>query len=97
MERVSQRKISKKQTRRIDEDYHLVKSIEFIGSEMVLRVDSKQYRFKLQDISYKLLNASKKEREAYRIICSGYGINWPLIDEDLSIDGLIKTYSKNKN
>jgi len=64
---------------------------------MILKVDRKQYRFKLQDISYKLFKANKKEREAYRIICSGYGINWPLIDEDLSIDGLIKTYSKNKN
>lgn len=64
---------------------------------MILKVDNKQYIFKLKDISKKLHNANKKEREAYNVICSGYGISWPLIDEDLSIDGLIKTYNKLSN
>jgi len=29
------------------------------------------------------------ESAAYEISPSGYGIHWPLIDEDLSIDGLL--------
>jgi hypothetical protein len=33
MERISQGKVNKKPLRRIDEDYHFVKSIEFNGNE----------------------------------------------------------------
>jgi hypothetical protein len=36
-----------------------------------------------------LANASETERKKYEISPSGYGIHWPLIDEDLSIDGLL--------
>jgi hypothetical protein len=42
----------------------------------------------------KLYEAEQKEREAFKVICSGYGISWPLIDEDLSVDGIIKSYQK---
>ncbi len=80
----------------MDSDYHMLTSIIFTEDEMMINVDNQRYKFKLKDISKRLLNASKKEREAYRVICSGYGINWPLIDEDLSIDGLIKTYKERK-
>lgn len=72
-------------------DYHKVESVLFIDPNMILKVDGKEYTFKLKNISRKLFNASKNEREAYKVICSGYGISWPLIDEDLSIDGLIKS------
>ena len=34
-------------------------------------------------------NASDIERKIYEISPSGYGIHWPLLDEDLSIDGLL--------
>lgn len=52
-------------------------------------MDGKKYQFKLPDISRKLANAADVEREKYEISPSGYGIHWPLIDEDLSIDGLL--------
>ncbi len=58
---------------------------------MILKVDNEEFNFKLKEISRKLLHATTKEREAYKVICSGYGISWPLIDEDLAIDGLIKS------
>jgi len=45
--------------------------------------------FSLADISKRLLKASDLERAHYRVMASGYGIHWPLIDEDLSIDGLL--------
>jgi hypothetical protein len=41
------------------------------------------------DISKRFSDASTGEREKYEISPAGYGIHWPLIDEDLSIDGLI--------
>jgi hypothetical protein len=36
-----------------------------------------------------LRNATQKQRENFEISPTGYGIHWPDIDEDLSIDGLI--------
>ena len=36
-----------------------------------------------------LLNASEEDRGKYEISPSGYGIHWPALDEDLSIDGLL--------
>ncbi|MBI5346363.1 MAG: DUF2442 domain-containing protein [Chlamydiae bacterium] len=38
----------------------------------------------------KLLNASPKERSYWEICGGGYGIHWPEIDEDLSIEGLLR-------
>jgi len=71
------------------EKYHKVESIDFVKDNLLLRVDGKEYKFLLSDISRRLANASSEKREKYEISASGYGIYWPLIDEDLSIDGLI--------
>lgn len=91
MEKVSQKKIVRKISKSGGADYHVVESLSFKDEKMQLKVDGKVYEFRLKDISDKLLNATKIEREAYKVIASGYGISWPLIDEDLSIDGLIKS------
>jgi hypothetical protein len=69
--------------------YHKVEKIGFVKENLVLRVDGKEYKFRLADISERLARASSNKREKYEISASGYGIHWPLIDEDLSIDGLI--------
>ena len=69
--------------------FHNVEKLAFKGDILTLYVDGKEYQFKLQDISGKLANAPDFEREKYEISPSGYGIHWPLIDEDLSIDGLL--------
>lgn len=68
---------------------HNIKNITFVKDDLILEVDSKEYNFRLIDISQKLADASPEEREKYEISPAGYGIHWPLIDEDLSIDGLI--------
>jgi len=36
-----------------------------------------------------LEKASDEERDNFEISPSGYGIHWPLLDEDISIDGLL--------
>jgi hypothetical protein len=69
--------------------YHEIEKVTFAKGKLILRVDGKEYTFSLADISRKLADASSAEREKYEISPSGYGIYWPLIDEDLSIDGLI--------
>ena len=73
---------------------HNIKKIAFVKEDMILEVDSKEYNFRLVDISKKLADASTEEREKFEISPAGYGIHWPLIDEDLSIDGLIAIKGK---
>ena len=69
--------------------YHKIKKAVFSPDRLILGVDGKGYKFRLVDISRRLADAPSEKREKYEISPSGYGIHWPLIDEDLSIDGLI--------
>ena len=70
-----------------------VQKVAFSIDEMHLEVDGKEFSFQLADISKRLPKASKVERETFKISPSGYGIHWPLLDEDLSIPGLLKKES----
>jgi len=70
--------------------YH-VEGIEFNSNQMILKINGKKFIFKLADISKRLVNESITEREIYEISPFGYGIYWPLIDEDISIPRLLKT------
>ena len=69
--------------------YHILSEIKFYNGKMDISIDKKQYTFELNKISKKLANATKDEIQKYEISPSGYGIHWPLIDEDISIDGLL--------
>lgn len=69
--------------------YHIIEKVEFVTNKMIIKVDGREYTFELSEISEKLDKASKIERETYKVSPSGYGIHWPLLDEDLSIDGLL--------
>jgi hypothetical protein len=44
----------------------------------------------LSEISEKLSNATELERNDFKVTPSGYGIHWRLLDEDLSINGLLR-------
>ena len=37
----------------------------------------------------RLLRASMKERQQFRLIGSGEGIHWELLDEDVSVEGIV--------
>jgi hypothetical protein len=37
-----------------------------------------------------LLHATRRQRDNWRVAGAGYGLHWPDLDEDLSIDGLIR-------
>lgn len=69
--------------------FHSIEKLKFEDKLLVAQIDGKEYRFTLSDISRKLAAASAIEREKYEISPSGYGIHWPMLDEDLSIDGLL--------
>ena len=68
---------------------HDVQMIDFEGERMVLTVDGNTYEVDLPSISTRLANAKDPVRRSYSISPSGYGVHWPQIDEDLTIDGLI--------
>jgi hypothetical protein len=69
--------------------FHIVKEVHFEDDSLCLNIDGKDYSFPLKDHSFSLLNASEIERSHFKISPSGYGIHWPYIDEDISIDGLL--------
>jgi hypothetical protein len=69
--------------------YHQVTGLHFEGDVMILTIDGQEKRFQVSEISPTLQQASEQERNLFEISPSGYGIHWPLLDEDLSIDGLL--------
>lgn len=69
---------------------HQVEQVDFEDNDLVLAVDGKLYHFPLAIISQRLLGATETERKIYQVSPSGYGIHWLIIDEDLSIDGLLR-------
>lgn len=70
---------------------HKILSIHFEKDYMIVDVDNQQLRIKIADVSTKLNHASDTVRNDFKISPSGYGIHWSQIDEDLSIDGLLRS------
>jgi hypothetical protein len=68
---------------------HEIKKVEFEGDLLKLVVEGQLYQVPVAEASERLANASVAERNFFRISPAGFGIHWPEIDEDLSIDGLI--------
>lgn len=69
--------------------HHDISNLHFSGEYMVLTVDGVELRLVTREVSSRLAQASDKEKEEYEISPSGYGIHWPLIDEDIAVDGLL--------
>lgn len=45
--------------------------------------------------SQKLAEASEEQRKHAELSPGGYGIHWPLLDEDLSVSGLVRQHENN--
>ncbi len=56
---------------------------------MIFTINGEEKKVKLKDISDILAGASEVEKNTFEISPSGYGIHWPLLDEDIAIDGLL--------
>ena len=67
-----------------------IQNLTFDNDTMSLRIDGKQINIPLSKVSIKLKDASDIQRNFYKISPSDYGIHWPLIDEDLSVEALLK-------
>ena len=73
---------------------HKIEKIRFSQDFVMLNIDGNELIIPLDKLSRKLKSATEIEREMYKISPSGYGIHWPLIDEDLSIDGILRDFAK---
>ena len=69
---------------------HKIDSIRFDQNFIYLNIDGNDIKVALDSLSLKLKSADEYQRMFYKISPSGYGIHWPLIDEDLSIEGILK-------
>ena len=70
--------------------YHQVKNVRFEHQFLLLKVDGREYQIDLRQHSKKLAAADQRRKANFELSPSGYGIHWPELDEDLSIDGMIK-------
>jgi hypothetical protein len=68
---------------------HEVGRVSFSGTRMRLSVDGAEYEVDIARLSRKLAEASQAERENVVVSPAGYGVRWPDLDEDLSVDGLV--------
>jgi hypothetical protein len=69
--------------------YHEVQSVEVKNGILNMIVDEISISTALKDISPRLAMATIVEQSEFEVSPSGYGIHWPLVDEDISIDGLL--------
>ena len=71
--------------------FHKVEAVEFDGGTLILRADGEVYRVATAAVSERLAQASPAAQRSFRVSPSGCGIHWPELDEDLSVDGLIRS------
>jgi Protein of unknown function (DUF2442) len=69
---------------------HNIQSINFKADRILLEVDGQSYQIPIHQASPILAQASDRDRHLHRIAPSGYDIHWFTLDEDLSINGLLK-------
>jgi len=65
---------------------HDITEVVISNGVLKIKVDGKIIRRPLKKISQRLAQASDVELNMFTISPSGYGIHWPLIDEDISAD-----------
>lgn len=65
-------------------------SIEASDDALVIRLVDREVRVPWERCSPILAAATAGERRRAELSPGGYGIHWPMLDEDLSIGGLVK-------
>ena len=75
---------------------HAIANVRFDKHFLLINVDGKDYRIDLRIYSKKLASADERTKMNFVVSPSGYGIHCPELDEDLSIDGMIKSANMRK-
>lgn len=69
----------------------IVSTVSFEGNFLLLTIEGLVHKFDLALISPRLHRADDMQRALFTISPSGYGIHWPLLDEDLSVPALLRS------
>jgi hypothetical protein len=69
----------------------LAKAIETTPEVLIIVMETGPIAIPWGKCSERLARASQLERDRAELSPSGYGIHWPLIDEDLAIGPLLQT------
>ena len=69
--------------------HHQIENVIIKKGILSLIIDGSSIQRNIKDISDLLTKAKEEELQEFEVSPSGYGIHWPLIDEDISIDGLL--------
>ncbi len=72
---------------------HLVKDVSVQDGILSMRVDGVLHEVDLRKTSRRLANATSSQCANLRVSSDGYGIHWPDVDEDITIDELIRGVS----
>jgi hypothetical protein len=73
-----------------NEKVHNVEMVKALEQHLMLRVDGQEVRILWEECSQRLADASFEERSHIEVSPSGYGLHWPLVDEDLAISPLLR-------
>jgi hypothetical protein len=68
----------------------LAKAIEATDNALVVITETGLVAIRWEDCSPRLAQASPLERSRAELSPSGYGIHWPLLDEDLAVGPLLR-------
>jgi hypothetical protein len=68
----------------------LAKAIETTSEALIVITESGPVSIPWERCSERLARASLVERSRAELTPSGYGIHWPLIDEDLAVGPLLR-------
>jgi hypothetical protein len=69
--------------------YHEVEQVVVAQGVLSAVVDGQALSANLRELSPRLKAAPEEHLKVLEISPSGYGIHWPLVDEDISVDGLL--------
>lgn len=75
------------------ETKHRVTILETAKDRLTLEIDGKTVSADWRALSPRLAEAPQVAREAIEVSPAGYGLHWPLVDEDLSIDEILRDFA----
>ncbi len=70
----------------------LIQSVGFGNDKMYIELNNNRVLTVPYSYTKKLANASLNDLKDYRLIANGMGIHFEKIDEDISIDGIIRDF-----
>ncbi len=73
----------------------LAKAVEITSDALVVITEAGAVSIPWEMCSERLARASYAERSRAELSPSGYGIHWPLLDEDLAIGPLLRAHHQN--